>query len=339
MQAITLITASAVLWIAAILCLPSFIRGHRRSLFWFLATFALTMSLQPKPVYDAVDSLLGSVNATYFLFHALAIVTVGLADVMVQQTVSASGVTRNRKMITAIVGGLIITLQAAVFFTSGWHTKADISRSFIAEWSYTTYAATTWVTIAIFSISVLSACLVDLRAQTRMVTRLAVKILSLGCLCILIYVVNSLIGATQTTLDPTFVMPGWRESVQKFVLLVAPVSLGVGLGLTSAIDALAASRQSYRDRVLLWRITPLWQRLLRDTPYLSIERQLSPRQLLTVSGPGAHLYRRHVEIRDSLLLRPEQPVSPAELAIIELAEQRTQLGSPATHSTLVDRTP
>ena len=330
MQAITLITASAVLWIAAILCLPSFIRGHRRSLFWFLATFALTMSLQPKPVYDAVDSLLGSVSATYFLFHALAIVTVGLADVMVQQAVSASGVTRKRKMITAIVGGLIIALQAALFFASDWHTKANISQSFIAEWSYTAYAATTWVTIAIFSISVLSACLVDLRAQARIVTRLAVKILSLGCLCILIYAVNSLIGATQTTLDPNFGMPAWRESVQKLVLLIAPISLGFGLGLTAAVDALAAGRENYRDRVLLWRITPLWRRLLSDTPNLSIERALSPLQLLTVRRPVAHLYRRYVEIRDSLLLRTEQPVTPAERAMIDRAEARTQAPSLAT---------
>ncbi|SEN78735.1 DUF6545 domain-containing protein [Cryobacterium luteum] len=282
------------------------------------------MSLQPKPVYDAMDALLGGVNATYFIFHALAIATVGLADVMVQQAVTASEIARRRKIITAVVAGLIVFVQALLFFGSDWHLTNNISQSFIAEWSYTAYAATTWVTIAFFSISVLSASVADLRAQTRSATRVALIILSLGCLCILAYTINSLIGATQTTLDPTFVLPDWRESVQKFVLLLAPLSMGVGLGLTAAVDALAAAKKNFRDRVLLWQITPLWQRLLADNPELSIERKLSPRQLLTVRNPGVHLYRRHVEIRDSLLLRSGQTVTADELVIIDRAEARTQ---------------
>ena len=293
------------------------------------------MSLQPKPVYDAVDSILGGVNTTYFLFHAVAIATVGLADRMVQEAVSGSAITRSRRRITALVGGIIISLQATLFFSSEWRLTQNISQSYIARWDYTAYASTTWVTIALFSVSVSYACLTDLRTQSRPVTRSALSLMILGCLCILTYAVNSLIGASQTALDPNFVLPEWRESVQRLVLLVAPISLGVGLGLTPSADGLAAARKNYRDRVLLWKITPLWQRLLADTPELSIERALSPLQLLVVRGPGAHLYRRHVEIRDSLLLHPEQAVSPAERALIDLAEVRTQAPSPTNHTPVV----
>ncbi len=335
MQTTILITASATLWLAAILCLPSAIKGSRRSLLWFLTAFALTMSLQPKPVYDAVDSLLGGANTTYFLFHALAIVTVGLADVMVQEAVSASGITPKRKMTTALVAGLVIALQAVLFFTSDWHAMNNISQSFIAEWSYTAYASTTWVTIALFSVSVSYACLNDLRTQPWTVTQVARAIMTLGCLCIFIYAVNSLVGAVQTVLDPSYVMPNWREFVQRVVLLCSPISLGVGLGLTATVDGITASGRNFRDRGLLLRITPLWQRLLADTPELSIERALSPLQLLVVRGPGAHLYRRHVEIRDSLLLHPEQAVSPAERTLIDLAEVRTQAPSPTNHTPVV----
>ncbi|TFD23313.1 DUF6545 domain-containing protein [Cryobacterium sp. TMS1-13-1] len=118
-------------------------------------------------------------------------------------------------------------------------------------------------------------------------------------------------------------------------LLLSPISLVIGLGLTATVDGLTSSGRNFRDRVLLWRITPLWQRLLADTPELSIERELSPLQRLIARVPGAHLYRRRVEIRDSLLLHPEQAVSPAERGLIDLAEVRTQAPSPANHTPVV----
>ncbi|MBC7443838.1 MAG: hypothetical protein H7311_15190, partial [Ramlibacter sp.] len=102
----------------------------------------------------------------------------------------------------------------------------------------------------------------------------------------------------------------------------APISLAVGLGLTATADALQSTRKGVRDRDLLWRITPLWERLLADSPELSIEKRLSRRGLLTVPNPGAHLYRRYVEVRDSLLLNPAQEVSAAERTLIDEAEHQ-----------------
>lgn len=121
--------------------------------------------------------------------------------------------------------------------------------------------------------------------------------MTLGCLCIVIHAVNSLIGAVQTVLDPDYVVPNWQEFKERVVLLWAPSSLGVGLGLTATVDGITASRRSFRHR--------------------------------------AHLYRCHVEIRDSLLLHPEQAVSRGERALIDLAEVRTQAPSPANHTPVV----
>ena len=333
MQTIILLTVSAVLWTVAILLVPSAVRGRRRSLVWFLSVFALTMSLQPRPIYNAVDSFLGGGNVTYFLFHALAIVAVGLANVMVQEGVSPSGATRKHKQVTAALAGVIIAVQAALFFANDWRFTENISQAFIARWDYAAYASTTWITLAIFSVSVSYACLADMRRQTRMIIRMALGFITLGSVCVLIYAGNSVIGATQTVFEPGFIMPGWREFVQKVVLLSAPISLGVGLGLTATVDGLRSSGRTLRDRVLLWHITPLWRRLLATNPELSIERQLGPWQLLTVRRPGVHLYRRYVEIRDCLLVHPEQALSPADVALLDRAEARTQARLPVSHAT------
>ena len=287
--------------------------------------FALTMSLQPKPVYEIVDSFLGGINATYFLFHALAIVAVALLDVIVQEAVSIGGVTRKRRRVTALVAGLIITAQTVLFFTSDWRITDNISQSFVARWDYTAYASTTWIAMAIFAVSVAYACLSDIRKQPKMVTRLSLGFMTLGCLNVLIYALISLTSAVQSNLTPGFVFQGWPRMAYVLALLIAPLSLAIGLGLTATVDGLTATRKTFHDRVLLSRITPLWHRLLLTAPDLSIDRKLTRPGLLVVRRPGLHLYRRYVEIRDSLLLDPTQIVSLAEQSIIDQAERQTQV--------------
>jgi hypothetical protein len=330
-----LFTVSAVFWIAAAVCVPSAIRGRRRPLLLFLAVFALTMTLMPQPVYRPVDALLGNGNVTYFIFHALTIVAIALLDVVVQEAVSPRGLTRARKRATVLITAAIVLVQAILFFGSDWRVTDDIAASFIPRWDFTAYAATTWITMGIFAVSFATACLADLRRQRRQVTLISLSLVILACLGVLTYAVISLTSAVLAVLYSDFLLIGWARTAYTLSLLLSPISLVIGLGLTATVDGLAAGQKDYRDRVLLWRITPLWQRLLSGTPYLSIERQLSPLQLLAVREPGAHLYRRHVEIRDNLLLRPDQTVTPGEMTLIDLAEARTRARSVVHGSTLV----
>ena len=330
-----LFTLSGVFWVAAAVCVPSAIRGRRRPLLLFLAVFALTMTLMPQPVYRPVDALLGNGNVTYFIFHALTIVAIALLDVIVQEAMSPRGLTRARKHATVLITASIVLAQAILFFGSDWRVTDDISASFIPRWDFTAYAATTWLAMGIFAVSFATACLSDLRRQHRQVTRISLGLVILACLGVLTYAVISLTSAVLAVLYADFLLVGWARTAYTLSLLLSPISLVIGLGLTATVDGLAAGRKNYRDRVLLWRITPLWQRLMSDTPYLSIERQLSPLQLLTVRGPGTHLYRRHVEIRDHLLLCPDQTLSPAEMILIDLAEARTRVRSVIQNATLV----
>lgn len=332
MQQTILLTTSAILWIAAGFCLPSALRGRRLRVFWFLATFAATMSLQPHVVYKAVDGVLGGSNVTYFIFHATAIVSVALLDALVQEAVSIRGLTRRRRQVAAALVIAIIGLQAILFFGDDWRLTDDIGRSFRSDWGYTFYASTTWLAMGCFAVSVGYACLADLRKQPRMITRVSLGFVAFGCLGVLTYAIISVASAIRSAGDSSFVPEGWPHTLITLSLLTAPISLAVGLGLTATADALMNTRKSIRDRALLWQVTPLWERLLAEAPELSIERELSRTGLLTVRQPGDYLYRRYVEVRDSLLLDPAQDVSPAERRLIDDIEHQIR-ATPASTAT------
>ncbi|TFC83613.1 hypothetical protein E3T24_11470 [Cryobacterium sp. TmT2-59] len=319
-----LLAVSALLWVTAGFCLPSVIRGRRRTLFWFLTAFATTMSLQPHVIYNAVDALLGGVNVPYFIFHATAIVAITLLAALVGEAVSGERLTERRKQVSAAAAAAIIAVQAILFFGSDWHLVREIHKSFPTRWDFAAYSATTWIAMALFSISVGYACLSDLRRQRRTVTRVSLAFVAFGCWWVLVYALLSMFDAAELILLKETAFQVWSRPVYHLALLTAPISLAVGLGLTATADAIQSARKSVRHRELLWRITPLWERLLADSPELSIERRLTWPMLLIVRDPRAHLYRRYVEVRDSLLLNPGQAVSPAERALIEDIERHVR---------------
>lgn len=319
-----LLAVCAPLWIAAALCLPSVLRGRRRLLFWALVAVGTTMTLQPRVVYSAVDGLLGGVNVTYFIFHATAIIAIGLADGLVQEAVTVTGLTRQRKRWTAVVTGAIITLQALLFFGGDWHFQEQIHRSFPDRWDFAIYSSTTWIAMVLLSVSVGAACVFDLRKQRRAITRVSLGLVAFGCLWVFVYAIVSLASLAGAMLRPDFLFEGWPRVLYNISLATAPISLAVGFGLTAGADAIQVIAKTSRDRVLLWRITPLWERLLDGSPELSIERDLSHAGLLLVRNPDAHLYRRYVEVRDSLLLDPGQHLTASERMLIDAAEDHVR---------------
>lgn len=332
MQAI-LLTVSLVLWVAVGFCAPSAARGRRRSLFWLLTALATTLTLQPDLVYYRVDPLLGGVHATYFLFHAAAIVAVALLSNLVQEAVSPLGLTRRRRLVTTLIAGSIIVVQAILFFGGDWHLTDDIRQPFLARWDYALYASTTWLAMGYFAVAVASACLLDRRTQRRTITRVSLGLVALGCFWVLTYAVISLSSAAASVALQGFTFQGWPFYLYHLAILAAPICLAFGLGLTATADAVQASRRWLRDRVLLWRISPLWERLLAVAPEMSIERPLSRSGLLLVRQPGVHLYRRYVEVRDSLLIEPGQFLSSSERMLIDRVEDHVHTKPPASLST------
>ena len=319
---IILLSACALIWITVALCVTSVLRGRRRRLFWALVAFGATMTLQSLLVYNAVERLLGGGNFTYFVFHATAIVAIGLVDGIVQEAVSVCGVTRQRNRLTVLVTGAIVTIQAVLFFGGDWRFRDLIHEAFPDRWDFAAYSTTTWLAMALFAVSVGWACGSDLRNQRRLITRVSLGFVVFGCLGVLVYTIVSFGSVAAAILSPDFVFEGWPHSLYHIALATAPIGLGLGLGLTAMADGVRWSWKAACDRTLLWRITPLWERLLAGSPELSIERDLSRPGLLLVRNPGAHLYRRYVEVRDSLLFDPGQSLTASERMLIDAAENR-----------------
>ncbi|TFC11882.1 hypothetical protein E3O19_13975 [Cryobacterium algoritolerans] len=320
----------SVLWLATLFCLPSAIRGRRRLLFWFLTVFALTMTVQPEPLYDAVDAVLGGVNTTFFLFHATVIIAVALMNSLVQLATTEGGISRANRRSTVIAVTIVIGAQSVLFFGSDWRLTSDVRAMDFDRWDYTLYAITTWFALAYFAVSVLVACLSDYPRQRRVVTRLSLAFISLGCLAALTYAVVSVWSAISSGHDPHSTFTASSRGVYFTALLAAPICVSIGLGLTTVVDGVASGWRNAGNRVLLWRISPLWERLIADSPELSIEAP-SPRLRLAFGRePGARLYRRYVEVRDSLLLHPRDATA-AEHALLDAVERQTHADRPETH--------
>jgi len=322
MVVIVQVIVCALLWVAALVCLPSALRGRRRLLFWLLATFALLMTLQPDPIYAVIDSAIGGSNVTYFVLHAVAIVAVALVNSLVQAAASSGGITRRQARVTISVTVVVIAVQAVLFFGADWRITDDIHHSFFDRWDYTIYASTTWVVFAYFSVSVALACLGDMRRQRRTLTRVSLGFVVLGCIGVLIWALVSITNATTTVMNHDSDFTNWSRPLYFATLLLSPLSMVVGLGLTAAVDGTLTAQRRIRDRVLLWRLTPLWEHLIASSPELSMDAPVPRLRLVFTRDPAARLYRRYVEIRDSLLLYP-QDTSGSERALLDAVERQT----------------
>ncbi|MCI4658110.1 MAB_1171c family putative transporter [Cryobacterium zhongshanensis] len=322
MVVIVQVIVCSLLWIATLVCLPSAFRGRRRLLFWLLATFAVLMTLQPDPVYAVIDSAIGGVNVTYFVLHAVAIVAVALVNSLVQAAASPDGITRRQAKVTGSVTVAVIVVQAVLFFGADWRITDDIHHSFFDRWDYTIYASTTWVVFAYFSVSVALACLADMRRQRRTLTRVSLGFVALGCLGVLIWALVSITNATMTVMHHDSDFTNWSRPLYFTTLLLSPLCMVVGLGLTAAVDGTLTVQRRVRDRVLLWRLSPLWERLLASSPELSMDASVPRIRLVLSRDPAARLYRRYVEIRDSLLLYP-QHISRSEQVLLTATERQT----------------
>jgi len=307
----------ASLWLAAILCLPPALRGTRRLVFWFLFAFAVTMTPQPPAIYSAVDSLLGGINTTSFIFHATAIITVALIDALVQAATSPDGLSRRRNTVSASVTAAIIVLQAVLFFGGEW--RFDTVYEALPQLDFILYSSTTWLALAFFAVSVAVACLRDIQRQTRSITKASLAFIAVGCLGVLVYAVLSLTGAGlgYANHDSTFLDD--VHGLYLAALLVAPLSLGIGAGLTSAVDGLKTLGRNARSRLLLLGLTPLWIGLMAQTPELSLDSAHSRAAVLFGKHPTPRLYRRYVEVRDSLLIHPQQ-ITKRDEQILRRAE-------------------
>ncbi|ANP71925.1 DUF6545 domain-containing protein [Cryobacterium arcticum] len=324
----------SALWGTTLLLVPSVLRGRRRLLFWFMLAFAITMSLISDGPYALVDELLGGVGITYFIFHATAIICVALFDSLIQTAVSKSGLTPTRKRIALWGATGLIILQACLFFANNWDID-NVQFIGAGDWSQLVYSFTTWIALIVLAISTIVACATDFRRQSDTTLKIALVMVSAGCVLVSLYVViqmgvaiNRATGGIGVSATVNFLSVGCT--------LLAPVLLSVGLGLRLLIGASRNLRDAARSRRLLWKVTPLWERLLADRPELSIEAPMSRIALCLQGNHAVHLYRRYVEVRDCLLLYPVQSLSAREAKLIQRIEEHIRQASDAYRGTTND---
>ncbi|WP_130176474.1 DUF6545 domain-containing protein [Cryobacterium sp. SO1] len=324
----------AALWGTTLLLVPSALRGKRRLLFWFMVAFAVTMSLIADGPYAFVDKLLGGVDITYFSFHATAIICVALFDCLIQTAVSQAGLTSIRKRFALWGAPGLILLQAGLFFTNDW----DIDNiEFIGpgDWSQLVYGFTTWIALIVLAISTIVACTTDFKRQSDTSLKSALVMISIGCALVSLYVVIQMGVAINRATGGSHVS-ATVDFLSDACTFLAPVLLSLGLGLRLLIGASRNLSDAGQSRRLLWKVTPLWERLLADRPELSIEAPMSRVALCFRGSHAIHLHRRYVEVRDCLLLHPDQALSAREARLIQRIEDHFRRASDATHGTTND---
>jgi len=324
----------AALWGTTLLLVPSALRGKRRLLFWFMLVFAATMSLIADGPYAVVDGLLGGIDITYFIFHATAIICVALFDSLIQTAVSKTGLTSIRKRFAFWGATGLILLQAGLFFTNAWNID---NLQFIGpgDWSQLLYSFTTWIALIVLAISTIIACVTDFKRQSDTSLKIALMMIAAGCALVSLYVVIQMGVAISRATGSTHV-PATVDFLSVACPLLAPVLLSLGLGLRLLIGASRNLSEAGRSRRLLWKVTPLWERLLAERPELSIEAPIS-RVVLCFRGSHAlHLHRRYVEVRDCLLLHPDQALSARETKLIQRIEEHIRQASDASRGTTND---
>jgi len=323
------------LWGTTLLLIPSAVRGSRRLLFWFMLAFAVTMSLIAAGPYAFVDGLLGGADATYFILHATAIICVALFDCLIQTAVSKAGLTQTRKRFAFWGSTGLILLQAALFFAGNWELDKDIQFIGPGDWSQLVYGFTTWVALIVLAISTMVACATDFKQQSDNTLRTALVIISAGCAVVSVYVVVQMgVAIARATGDTHVSAPVHFLSVA--CTLLAPVLLSVGLGLRLLVGVVKNLNDAGRSRRLLWKVTPLWERLLAGRPELSIEEPMSRVDLYFRGNHALHLHRRYVEVRDSLLLYPDQSLSYCEAKLIHRIEAHIRHSSDTSTATRND---
>ncbi|TFB97494.1 hypothetical protein E3O42_16280 [Cryobacterium adonitolivorans] len=324
----------AALWGTTLLLVPSALRAKRRLLFWFMLAFAVTISLIADGPYAFVDGLLGGVDTTYFIFHATAIICVALFDSLIQTAVSKAGLTSIRKRFALWGATGLILLQAGLFFTNDWDIN-NIQFVGPGDWSQLVYSFTTWIALIVLAVSTIVACLTDFKRQSDTSLKTALVMISAGCALVSLYVVIQMGVAINRATGGTTVN-ATVDFLSVACPLLAPVLLSVGLGLRLLIGASRNLSDAGRSRRLLWKVTPLWERLLADRPELSIEAPMSRVALYFRGSHAVHLHRRYVEVRDCLLLHPDQALSAREAKLIQRIEEHIRQASDASRWTTND---
>lgn len=310
-----------VLWLTVACCLPAAIVGRNRLLFAALATFAAAATLGTPEVYRVVDAAFGGRDLAYWLLNLLLLAAVGLFAVIVELAMSDGRVRAPRIVVVTGVLVVLAVVQTTVFARAARFVATGEPR--LAPWEWPLYLGTGRAAIGALAVAAIVAMTRDLRRQADRVIRAGLVVALAGCAIVLL---DLALLAGATLLPASAPLAGLAERLGPLVLGAGVLGIAVGLGLRPVVSAGAAAAIVGYEAWLLTRLTRVWRRRIAVTPEVALDHGRGHAPTAFLAPPGARLYRRYVEVRDSILLSPEPRVSESESRLMTSIERFVDVG-------------
>ncbi|MFJ3395324.1 hypothetical protein [Leifsonia aquatica] len=292
------------------------------------APAALMITILQRPVYLAVDSLLGGHNWLSLAHQSLCIVAAVLFLQLIfhaseaastEEGISGSRFGRRRRLVT-IIGGFAIGLQL-LLFPWGLHLASDPwLEAGGGDIRVAVYSSISWAALGAVAIVGLPAALAEIRRRSSRTMVVSLAVTGAGALVALFAtVLHVAIVINGFTGDPTGSL---RETMIDAVNLGGgTITLGFALPRLLYVSRAAAS--NVRDRLLLLQLHALWKRLgVADVSALVWAPKAKAWQDALTPKARARLRRRWVEVNDHLVVHPSIRLRGLEASTIEDVEQR-----------------
>lgn len=287
----TALVTVAVVWLAALLCVPSAVARRRWALAVGVLAAAGMLTLQAPGVYLAVDPLLGGVNVTNLLFRLCGLVCIGAFGSMVAQAWSRRPVLLTR--VIAALAGACCVLQTLLFAVNRFPAIDPHLARYSTAPSYVLYGSVLWVALLTLAVSTAVSSFAETRGRPWNLGRVGVMMIGAGALVGVAWCVQTLINAVRTAMIGGQVWAGEPALAQTLVLVTAVAVLG-------GLAVLAAPGLADHARFLWLQLASrhLWREAVVAAPEVVLPRP--PRLAPRVGRREA--YRRWVEIEDAIRL-------------------------------------
>lgn len=288
-DAITIVVAT----VAAVSVLRKKMRERRSMLPSGVLLWAAACILQIHVVYDFIDPLLGGSNVTNLLYRILVTAALGCLEVMIIRATKGRG-TPWESLVAAIVVAMI-ALQALIFAVNSW----PVTDTYLSEYGGEVGRELFWsvmpLCIGVFSVHVILTVGAEWRAHSVRATRWGLALIGFAAALDLLWLVENLTTSTYRVLADSRFFLGPNGDVVG-ALLVGTMIACTGLGVA------VASAERLVDhlwmRLLLIRATPIWHRVIKSAPELTLTGSTGLASSIFTLGVEHVLYRRWKEMLD-----------------------------------------
>lgn len=313
-------------WAGAMASLRPALRTKSYLLLSGTVFWAVGCTLYVSSVYDWVDPLLGGRNVTNLIWRSSVICSVWILTVMaVRATHRASKAPRQERQVAALFTSAL-GIQAGIFFSNTW-VEIDTN---LNEYAGTPGRELFWdvqsLCIGGYAVFLLLLLRRAWRGHTVRSTRWGLALIGLSVVFDLLCAIEVVAtGVLRMTVDSTLLVEDGLDPI--IVILIGAGAIFAGLGV--AVACFESAIEYVWMRWLLFRLSPLWQKVIARAPGLSLS--LRPGNGFTgwigISELEHVLYRRWVEVLDCERAGIFTPTHDERQLLITVSEQLVGPGS------------